>query len=210
MLTRVLQRYRPRICPFDIVIDHVPTGARVLDVGCGVGLFLALLARQGRIHEAQGFDSSETAIAHARTMLADHADQEWVSRVSFEQRAVEAGYPEGVFDVVTMIDVMHHVPPAGQQEALLGAIARTVPGGLLVYKDMCRHPRWRAAANRLHDLVMARQWIHYVPIKQIETWAVEAGLVLHHAQDAARLWYGHELRVFKRPLVQADGADSDG
>src|SRR6266576_3469231 len=75
---------------------------------------------------------------------------------------------------VSMIDVMHHVPPSFQKEFLLTACRHVRPSGLLIYKDMCRRPRWRAAANRLHDLVLARQWINYLPISQVELWAGEA------------------------------------
>ena len=57
--------------------------------------------------------------------------------------------------------------------------------------------------NRLHDLVMARQWIHYAPIADVESWSRQAGLTLVHAEDTSRCWYGHELRIFsKAPLAQ--------
>jgi 2-polyprenyl-3-methyl-5-hydroxy-6-metoxy-1,4-benzoquinol methylase len=206
-LTRAFQRYRPQICPFDAVIESVPKGSRVLDVGCGVGLLLALLARRGRACASIGFDSSERAIELANAMLKAHASETWVREVSFQHRAVEAGYPEGQFDAVVMIDVMHHVPPMNHREALIGAAARVAPGGLLVYKDMCLRPRWRAAANRMHDLTVARQWIHQRPIGQIEAWALDAGLRLRDSRDIACLWYGHELRVFRRPLAGTDNGD---
>jgi len=100
---------------------------------------------------------------------------------------------------VSLIDVPHHVPPAGQRECFLTAAARLGPGGVLIYKDMARRPVWRALANRLHDLVLARQWIHYVPVERVEGWAAEAGLGLTRAARFNRLWYAHELRVFRSP-----------
>lgn len=52
--------------------------------------------------------------------------------------------------------------------------------------------------NRVHDLVLARQWIHYVRTEDVERWARAEGLVLVHSADVDMLWYRHELRVFHR------------
>jgi 2-polyprenyl-3-methyl-5-hydroxy-6-metoxy-1,4-benzoquinol methylase len=43
------QVLRPYICPFHILIDLIPSEANILDVACGAGLFISLLARLGRI-----------------------------------------------------------------------------------------------------------------------------------------------------------------
>src|SRR5262245_37238248 len=45
----------------------VPRGARVLDIGCGVGAFLRLVAERGA--EPHGLDASETLVAFARERL---------------------------------------------------------------------------------------------------------------------------------------------
>jgi 2-polyprenyl-3-methyl-5-hydroxy-6-metoxy-1,4-benzoquinol methylase len=194
---RKLQHWRPYICPFEELIKHVPQGASVLDAGCGGGLFLALLAATGKRITGHGFDISPVAIDVARTMA--ESAKATGSALHFEVRPVEDQWPHREFDVVSMIDVMHHVPPSFQREFLLTACRHVRPGGLLIYKDMCRRPLWRAGANRLHDLVLARQWIHYLPIAQVEQWAGEAAMhLMHRADRLNRLWYGHELRVFQK------------
>jgi hypothetical protein len=53
-----MQALRPLICPFDELLDLVPIGARMLDAGCGAGLFLGLLADAGRLGEGYGFDTA--------------------------------------------------------------------------------------------------------------------------------------------------------
>ncbi|MCW5765213.1 MAG: class I SAM-dependent methyltransferase [Phycisphaeraceae bacterium] len=194
-LFRRLQHLRPRICPFERLIPFVPMGADLLDVGCGGGLWPGLLCRLGRVRSVIGFDSSAGAIALARSM---HLPEGSV-RPRFEHLPVQAPWPQGPFTCVSVIDVMHHVPPGAQASLIELAASRLAPGGVLIYKDMCLRPRWRAWANRLHDLLMARQWIRYAPIADVERWALAAGLTLEHASSHNRLWYGHELRVFRKP-----------
>jgi 2-polyprenyl-3-methyl-5-hydroxy-6-metoxy-1,4-benzoquinol methylase len=69
-LMRLMQRWRPYICPFGPLIDQVPADASVLDVGCGGGLFLGLLRAGRRLREGLGFDASRPAIAIAQAMAA--------------------------------------------------------------------------------------------------------------------------------------------
>jgi len=199
VLMRLLQKYRPFICPFELILPVVPESARVLDVGCGGGLLLALLAASGRLHVGVGFDSSEPAIKAARAMARRAREKFPGVALEFERIDVNADWPTGQFDAVCIIDVMHHVPPSAWKGVLRLAFEKVRPGGVLVYKDMCREPAWRAWANRGHDLLLARQWIRYAPIAQIEVWCKELGMLLEQRENAARWWYGHELRVFRRP-----------
>lgn len=193
---RLLQRYRPYICPLELVLPWVKSGSRVLDVGCGGGLVLGLLASRGRAADGVGFDAAAGPIDVARRMAARAGPR---ARLEFVHLQVQDGWPAGEFDAVLIVDVMHHVPPADQAGLIREAAQHVRPGGRLVYKDMGRRPRWKALMNRLHDLALARQWIHYAPIEVVEHWAADAGLRLIHARAADRWWYRHELRVWEKP-----------
>src|SRR5262245_42633965 len=65
-VTRLLQSLRPYICPFEEIIDFVPANSRVLDLGCGSGLFLGLLWQAGKLREGVGCDTSASAVNVAR------------------------------------------------------------------------------------------------------------------------------------------------
>ena len=115
-------------------------------------------------------------------------------------------WPEQKFDVVSLIDVMHHVPPALQEEFLSRALARVKDGGIFLYKDMCPEPFWLAAANRLHDFVVTGERIHYFPVGSLEAALKRAGFQLEASHEVVRLWYGHQLRVF-RAAAQGNGEE---
>jgi 2-polyprenyl-3-methyl-5-hydroxy-6-metoxy-1,4-benzoquinol methylase len=192
----LMQRWRPYICPYHTLIEAVPVGSTVLDVGCGAGLVLGVLADTGRIAAGIGFDASRPAIGHARAMVerlpASHG-------LDFWHLDVEQPWPRGDFDVVSMVDVLHHVPPRKQRAVFDLACDRVTPGATLLYKDMAAQPRWRSAANRLHDLVVARQWIHHVPSEAVIRWSEANGLVLREHRVMDVLWYRHDLAVLERP-----------
>lgn len=197
---RAMQHYRPYISPFEVLLQSVPPGSRVLDIGCGGGLFLGLLARTGRIRRGLGIDTSERAITVASEMTArlpaDHG-------VRFEARSAALPLPSEGYDVVTLLDVMHHIPPEHQRAVLEKALRCVEPGGLVIYKDMALRPWWRAQANRLHDLLIARQWIHYLPLQQALAWAQAAGCTVVEQRTVNMLWYGHEMVVFRTPPLSA-------
>jgi SAM-dependent methyltransferase len=191
---RHMQRLRPYICPFEPLIEAVPADSRVLDVGCGAGLFLGLLAKSGRLREGRGFDLSAPAILSANAMKQRLGDE----NLHFERVEAGAPWPAGPFDLVSMIDVMHHVPPAFQAGIFPQVADRLRPGGLFVYKDMAARPLWQAWGNRLHDLLLAREWIHYLPLADAIRLAREAGLEVVRQDAYSRFWYAHEFVLFRR------------
>jgi cyclopropane fatty-acyl-phospholipid synthase-like methyltransferase len=188
MLVRLAQTYRPAIAPLEHLVSQVPRGSRVLDVGCGAGLVLLLLAKHREISTGFGFDVSDTAIESAREATR-RARLE--NRLQFERRRIEDGLPTYDADVLTVVDVLHHVPPQSQRSFVQTLFARVPKGGRLVIKDMAAKPAWRAAANRAHDLLMARQWVHHVDATSVVDWARDTDLRIVDHTASTRLWYGH-------------------
>jgi len=198
ILMRLMAEYRPMICPFHQVIRCVPAGSSVLDIGCGNGLLLGLLARDGRLTRGIGFDSSSAAIDTAQRMLLRTQPNQSAPDLKFERLDVGKPWPDGVFDVVLLVDVLHHIRPTEQEQVVRLAARQVASGGRLIYKDMSRRPRWKAVMNRIHDLLLARQWIHYAAVDKVERWVKSEAFDLVESLDLGMLWYQHELRVFLR------------
>jgi 2-polyprenyl-3-methyl-5-hydroxy-6-metoxy-1,4-benzoquinol methylase len=192
-ISALLQTLRPHICPFELILPLIPAGSRILDAGCGAGLFLGLLADAGIIAGGFGFDSNGKAIDLARRMTHRLPTN---IEIEFQQIDARSAWPQETFDVVSLIDVLHHVPVKYQLTVLSQAIARVKPGGILVYKDMAQRPYIKAQANRLHDLILAREWIHYLPIAKVDEHLVSQGMKQIGAGSASRYWYAHEWKVY--------------
>jgi 2-polyprenyl-3-methyl-5-hydroxy-6-metoxy-1,4-benzoquinol methylase len=193
-----MQRLRPYICPFDRLVTVLETVEELLDVGCGAGLLLGLWACAGTARRGIGFDSSRLAIEAANQMRPRAARLGSQADLTFFCIAPGNPWPEGQFEAVTMIDVLHHVPTAVQRSFLTLACHKVKAGGKLVYKDISDRRFLYAAMNRVHDLVIAREWSRYVPLATVEQWAAEEGLQVVSRESRKMLWYDHDLVIFRR------------
>lgn len=172
----------------------MPDCARVLDIGCGTGALLLRALKEGKVGEGLGVDVNEPALETARQTWREMREAYPHVNLTFIPSR-ELSESAGSWEVVTMIDVIHHVPVAHQELFLREAFRRVAPGGRMIYKDVCLRPLWKRAMNRLHDLVMARQWISEVPLEKVRLWAAQEGLSVVQERHYGRLWYGHELLV---------------
>lgn len=188
--------HRPSICPFGPIVEAIPQGARHLDIGCGSGFLLFAASRLRGTTSLAGVDADESVVSKARGALGVLVPDSTVNLVATREFDC---WPQGDFDAVTVIDVLHHVPRKSQIEFLKAAASRVGSGGTLIYKDMARTPFWFAWANRAHDLILAREWIHYRAISEVVSTLKSCGLSLTVPTTEVTLWYKHELVIASRP-----------
>ena len=90
---------------FALVKDRYRPGAQLLDFGCGWGDNTIVFAHIG--YQVEGFDISDGNLDVARE-LAEKAGV--TKQIHFSvQRAESLDYPDGHFDVVAGVDILHHV-----------------------------------------------------------------------------------------------------
>ena len=193
--SRLLVRLRPLICPFEDLLEEVPSDIEVLDVGCGSGFWLYLIWMYKNPRSLTGIDPSRAKISAAKNAFSSISTPS-----TFFTESDPDLWPHNKYGMVSMIDVLHHISPNSQEQFFRSAASQVGNGGILLYKDMCCRPHWKAAFNQLHDLIFAHQWIYHVDIKKVESWAHDEGFVLQKKADRTLYFYGHEFRCFSKPI----------
>ena len=119
------------------------SGGRILDIGTGTGRILELLGKTAE--EGVGVDMSREMLAVARARL-QRAD---LSNCLVRQADMyQLPYPAGMFDVVTLHQVLHY---AERPEAAIAEAARVLaPNGRLVVVDFATHDREELREEHAH------------------------------------------------------------
>ncbi|HLW13624.1 MAG TPA: bifunctional 2-polyprenyl-6-hydroxyphenol methylase/3-demethylubiquinol 3-O-methyltransferase UbiG [Casimicrobiaceae bacterium] len=114
-------------------------GKRVVDVGCGGGIFAEALAHLGA--HVTGIDLSEKGIGVARLHQHESGTSVDYRLIAAETLALEM---PAAFDVVTCLELLEHVPEPASTVAACGALAKS--GGLVVFSTLNRNPKSYAQA----------------------------------------------------------------
>jgi len=111
-----------------LIADHVPRGARVLDIGCGQGRDALPLARAG--HAVVGVDLAPTGIAD---MLAA-ADREGLA-VTGVVADLRGFTPEGRFGLLLCDRTLHMLDDPARDEVLVRLLEAVEAGGFCLIAD---------------------------------------------------------------------------
>lgn len=128
-------------CPFLRVLEHLPPGARLLDLGAGHGIFahLALAAGARAAVTAVAVEPDSRKVFHGSPLLG----LRWVN-----------GYHDAVrghFGAVTIFDVLYRLPSSDWDPLLAWARQRLVPGGVFLLKEIDPGHRAKALWNRAQE-----------------------------------------------------------
>ncbi|MBI4215595.1 MAG: class I SAM-dependent methyltransferase [Parcubacteria group bacterium] len=127
-----------RFYPWPILkylLQHCPPQAKILDVGCGNGRLLELLA--GTCPAVAGGDYDYTGVDSSRH-LVELAWEKWRNKIGQAQFLVKdildpLPFPDSFFDSVFCIAVLNHIPSRELQLVVLKEIYRILrPGGYLL------------------------------------------------------------------------------
>ena len=189
-------------CPFPPVVDVLPNTGRILEVGCGHGLFSTYAAERLPGVQVHGVDIDADKVAVAARSAAGSD-----GRLTFA--VAESGVlPAGPWDAVVLVDVLYLLDESGQRALLQSCAGLLAPGGALVVKDMSTRPRWKAWANRAQETVSVRvlritagsAHFAFVDPDERARWLQAAGLVDVRSRrlDRGRV-HPHHLLVGQAP-----------
>jgi len=133
---RMHTRIRAWTCPFTALLERVPPGGRLLEVGCGHGLFANAAALGHPGLDVLGVDPAAEKIRWAEATVDGRPN------VRFARAEIDEVH-ERDFDLLAVIDVLYLVPRPAWPDFLGACRERLRPGGRLLLKEVDRRPRWK-------------------------------------------------------------------
>jgi SAM-dependent methyltransferase len=151
--TRLFLEARWRLTPYQVMASRLPPRGRILDLGCGHGLFGLALALGSSEREVIGLDHDEERIAMAegaakglpnlKFTRGTLSDPEQTGRTS--QMAANQG--------ISMIDVMHYFGPSEQERLFRQAFELLAPGGTLIVREVDPAKGLVSSFNRFYEKI---------------------------------------------------------
>jgi ubiquinone/menaquinone biosynthesis C-methylase UbiE len=137
----------------------IPSGARILEVGCGRGVALPVLDRLCSPTRLVGLDVDPELLVEAAENLRDHGTE--AELCAADARAMP--FEDGAFDVIVDFGTLFHI---ARPQAATAEIARVLaPGGMFVHEtkasQLLSHPvrsRGRRLPRLEHDGLRHRRW----------------------------------------------------
>jgi 2-polyprenyl-3-methyl-5-hydroxy-6-metoxy-1,4-benzoquinol methylase len=146
---RAFVRARHLLCPLSAIERYVPARGRILDLGCGHGLFSALMAIASPERAITGIEPSAVKMQTASTLISK------LPNVQFRQGTI-ADVSDGSLDAITILDVLYLLPVPEKLKILKRCRDLLGPDGRLVLKTNDTHPAWKYRWAWLQEVAMTR------------------------------------------------------
>jgi cyclopropane fatty-acyl-phospholipid synthase-like methyltransferase len=179
----------------DEIGQYLPARGRVLDVGCGFGLFSLYYAITQPGLTLEGLDRDARRIEMARAAAARLG----LANVRYEVDDARHFRGGDTYDAVYMLDIIHHIP-AETVRPLLEQLAKALSaGGRLLVKDVDSRPAWKRWFTRTLDFAMdPRTPVHYWPAAALTDLLEDVGFRVHRHLMVDFLPYPHVLYIAER------------
>jgi 2-polyprenyl-6-hydroxyphenyl methylase/3-demethylubiquinone-9 3-methyltransferase len=137
------------LAPMGRIAAEAPARGRMLDLGCGHGLFANLLATSGPEREILGVDPSAEKLKVARR------SSRGLPNVRYQHGRVD-DITETGFDAITILDVLYLLPDEQKLAVLRRCRELLAPGGRLLLKTNDTQPWWKYGVVRAEEELMVR------------------------------------------------------
>lgn len=149
LITKSYVRIKLKICPLVLLETLFPKKGKIIDLGCGNGLFPNILGIGSYRRHIIGVDLDKKKIAAAEKTKGHLANIEYAVG-----NIVTMNYPPG--DVFSLIDVLYLIPYEAQEVVLKKCAEVLSPEGILIIKEMDTRPKWKHAWNYWQETVAVK------------------------------------------------------
>ena len=120
-------------------------GNRILDAGCGEGRNMVYFIRNG--YPVYGIDRDPESVVMAR-LMASSINRSYTIENIIQSSIEENPFPEGFFDLVICINVLHHARNTDHFNHMIGAMARILKkeGMMYLVMESRIRPEWQEKA----------------------------------------------------------------
>ncbi|MCK5598866.1 class I SAM-dependent methyltransferase [bacterium] len=132
--------YRQTIEDLKIDLPDLEKGANILEIGCGNGVYLLWLEKQGYI--VWGIDIAPTAIEWAKGLAEEQGSQAVFNVGSVAE--LEKFYAEGQFDLVIDGNCLHCIIGDDRGKLLSGVKKILKDDGMFLVQTLCNDPAFEA------------------------------------------------------------------
>lgn len=172
------------------LLQFMPREGRVLEIGCGFGLFALYFASMHEKLHISGVDLNPQRIGLAQA-AAQKLGRE---NVHFMQGDARTLHLSEQYDAIYMLDILHHLPPAEVPRLLREVKAHLKKGGVLLVKDVDTRPWHKMAFTWALDVLMTGGELpHYLPSVEVVSQLKQIGFQVFTHDMVDLLPYPHRL-----------------
>lgn len=141
-------RARTWLLPLERLARSIPPHGRLLDMGCGHGLWINYLKLRYPELDLVGVDPDERKIAEARRTGAAQKGARFTASLE--------PWPSGCFDRVTVFDVLYLLPERQRRDLVRRLADALAPGGTLLVRETDRDAGWSSMLLTVEETFMTR------------------------------------------------------
>ena len=129
--------------PFPAVEAELPPSGRVLEIGCGHGLFVAYAALRAPGRQVVGVDIDTDKIAVGAKALAPLGD---LAQVGIGRS----------WAAIVLLHVLYIGPGVEQRALLVESVRQLADGGVILVKEMATEPSWKTRWNSFQETLAVK------------------------------------------------------
>ncbi|MCH2170334.1 class I SAM-dependent methyltransferase [Myxococcota bacterium] len=185
--------------------QYLPERGKILDMGCGFGLFSLYFASVGSQRELVGVDLDRERVDCARAS----AGKLGLSNVRYECGDALQWQGREAFDAIYLLDLVHHLPSDDVPDFLQKLSSLLRPGGVMIVKDVSDRPVYKRWFTWILDRIMvSRDPIHYWPVTELTGLIEGLGFQVNWHRMNDFLPFPHVLYVCRRIGPDESSGDS--